>query len=115
MVARNRAARRKHRLPIPPSSLIFSATATRDVEWFLQSGEASARAFREALSDIGRPLETFEHALDFGCGSGRVLRQWAGLTKPVFYGTDYNRKAVNWVNKNLEFTTALDNNLDPPL
>lgn len=115
MAARNWAIRRKSRLPLPPGSLVFKATATREVEWFLQSGEATAASFRRALTDVGRPLESFDRVLDFGCGCGRVLRQWTGLSKPAFYGTDYNVRAVDWVNRNLEFTSAVSNKLEPPL
>jgi SAM-dependent methyltransferase len=114
-IRKNMAARRKSPLPVPPDSLIFSATATRDVEWFLQSGEAFASALRNALIEAGRPLESFSRVLDFGCGTGRVVRQWATLKGPDVFGCDYNARSVAWNKQNLKFASFGQNRLEPPL
>jgi SAM-dependent methyltransferase len=114
-IRKNRAARRGTRLPIPPDSLIYSGTATRDVEWFLQSGEHFARALRDALEDIRRPIASFSRVLDFGCGPGRVVRQWATIEGPTFFGCDYNPRSVAWDRKNLDFADFRQNTLEPPL
>lgn len=110
-----RERRKTRSLGIPPASLIFSATGTRNVAWFLDSGAQTAAAFREALIAIGRPIESFRAILDLGCGCGRVLRQLTDVSGPKFYGTDYNPKGVGWVQKNLKFVTAASNDLEPPL
>lgn len=116
LVASNiRERRAKRTLPIPPSSLIFSATGTRDVSWFLQSGRQTAAAFRDALTAIGRPIETFKSVLDLGCGCGRILRQWENVSGPKFFGTDYNPAGVRWAQRNLKFVTFETNQLAPPL
>jgi SAM-dependent methyltransferase len=115
LIVRNRAARKSSELPIPPNALIFKSTATREVEWFLRSGEETASAFRSALTDVGRPIESFSRVLDFGCGSGRVLRQWSLVRGPSFTGSDYNASAVEWVRRNLPFAKAVRNSLEPPL
>jgi SAM-dependent methyltransferase len=114
-IRQNRTARRKSALPIPPDSLIFSATATRDVAWFLKTGEEFAAALRNALVEAGRPIESFSRILDFGCGSGRVIRQWAALKGPAVFGCDYNPRAVAWTRKNLDFARFSQNSLEPPL
>ena len=114
-IRKNRAARRRSQLPIPPDSLVFSATATRDVEWFLRSGEDFARALRNALGEIGRPIASFSRVLDFGCGSGRVTRQWATIKGPAFFGCDYNPRSIAWDKENLEFARFSQNSLEPPL
>lgn len=114
-IRRNRAARKRNQLPIPPDSLIFSATATRDVEWFLKSGEEFASALRSALSEAGRPIESFSRVLDFGCGSGRVVRQWARVEGPDVFGCDYNPRSVAWDRENLTFARFSQNSLEPPL
>jgi SAM-dependent methyltransferase len=103
------------RLPIPPDSLVYSATATRDVEWFLRSGEGFARALQNALNEIGRPIGSFSRVLDFGCGSGRVMRQWSTIEGPAFYGCDYNPRSVAWDKENLDFAHFSQNFLEPPL
>jgi SAM-dependent methyltransferase len=95
--------------------LIFSSTATRDVEWFLKSGEEFASALRNALSDAGRPIESFSRVLDFGCGSGRVVRQWVNVKGPAFFGCDYNPRSVAWDKENLTFARFSKNSLEPPL
>lgn len=115
LVASNRRARRQSAIPIPPNSLIFSATGTRDVTWFLRAGKLSADSFKSALSDINRPIETFRNVLEFGCGCGRVLRQWVGVKGPKFCGTDYNPAGPNWGRQNLPTIEFAVNELEPPL
>lgn len=114
-IRKNLAARRRSPLPVPPDSLIFSATATRDVEWFLASGAVFANALRSALVEAGRPLESFARALDFGCGTGRVVRQWSKLKAPAVFGCDYNARSVAWARANLQFASFSENHLEPPL
>jgi SAM-dependent methyltransferase len=102
-------------IPIPPGSLIFSATGSRDVQWFLDSGGQTASAFRSALDSIGRPLESFEEVFELGCGCGRVLRQWAAVTGPRFHASDYNPKGVEWGKRFLPHVSFSTNDLEPPL
>jgi SAM-dependent methyltransferase len=114
-IKKNLAARKRSTLPVPPDSLIFSATATRDVEWFLASGAAFADALRSALVEAGRPLESFSRVLDFGCGTGRVVRQWSKLKGTAVFGCDYNARSVAWDKENLPFASFSVNYLEPPL
>jgi SAM-dependent methyltransferase len=111
----NRALRKNPTLPIPSDSLIFAATATKDVDWFLRSGEEFARALQNALGEIGRPLTSFSKVLDFGCGSGRVLRHWATTQGPAYFGCDYNPLSVAWNKENLRFAQFSENAISPPL
>lgn len=61
-------------------------------------------------------MESFHSVLDFGCGCGRVLRQWEGVTSAAtFNGTDYNPRLVRWCNENLGCATVGRNGLEPPL
>ena len=117
LIRKNRRLRQQHHTltPIPPGNLIFSATGTRDVSWFLDSGVQTATAFRQALESIGRPLETFSDVFELGCGCGRVLRQWHNEEGPNFYASDYNPLGVEWAKANLGFVTLRTNDLAPPL
>lgn len=117
MLLRNGRLRKQfsRRTPIPPGSLLFSATGTRDVEWFLRSGGQTAQSLRNALELIGRPLESFERVLEWGCGCGRVLRQWAQVEGPRFFGSDYNPRGVEWGRQHLGFVSLRTNLLTPPL
>jgi SAM-dependent methyltransferase len=115
-VARNVQARRRasKELPIPPGNLLFAINASRSVEWFLDTGKQSAECFRAALAEIDRPIESFRDVLDFGCGCGRVLRQWNNTQGPRFHGTDYNPELIRWNQQNLPYDVRL-NRLQPPL
>jgi ubiquinone/menaquinone biosynthesis C-methylase UbiE len=53
--------------------------------------------------------------LDFGCGCGRVMRRWAGITGPSFHGSDYNPNLIDWCRANLPFAHFEVNGLAPPL
>src|SRR5262245_53064745 len=56
---------------------------------FLYGGYMVSEGLRRALDLIGRPLDTFERVLDFGCGSARVLRWFRDLSQTCrFSGTD---------------------------
>jgi len=117
-VWRNAKLRRQSRLtpaPIPPARLIFSSTGTRDVSWFLQSGAETASVIRDALSSVGHPLEALGAVFELGCGTGRVLRQWADVKGPKFFASDYNPAVVKWVRQNLPRVSAAVNQLVPPL
>lgn len=115
LMLQNRRARQSSALPVPPNSLIFSATGTRHVEWFLRSGELSAKWIRQALNDLGRPLETFTTVLDLGCGCGRVMRQWYDVRNAHFHGSDYNPAGIDWAAEKLPKFSFSTNQLEPPL
>ena len=116
MALRNRQLRRERRaLPLPPGDLVFSVAISRDLRWFLESGEATAGAIVDALAFIGRPLESFEAILDFGCGCGRVMRQWHGRELGALHGSDYNAAAIAWARRHLPHAIFAVNGLAPPL
>jgi len=114
---RNRRLRKAHEqtTPIPPSHLIFSSTGTRDVDWYLSSGRVTAGALRGALASIGRPLQSFERVLEFGCGCGRLLRQWIDVSGPEFFASDYNTRVIEWGRRHFGHVTFGQNELEPPL
>lgn len=115
---RNRALRAeqpKH-LPLPPSDLVFAVTASRDLQWFLEHGRRAQQALASIAHDAGMDLAQASAVLDFGCGCGRVLRHWDGvLPAGVLHGSDYNAKAIGWVQGHLRHVTAATNQLAPPL
>jgi 2-polyprenyl-3-methyl-5-hydroxy-6-metoxy-1,4-benzoquinol methylase len=51
--------------------------------------------------------------LDFGCGCGRVLRQWCASSANL-YGTDYNPLLIEWCQAHLSFAECAVNLLEPP-
>jgi SAM-dependent methyltransferase len=103
-------------LPLPPANLINLTVNSREVAWFLHSGMISFECLREVLVKNNYPLENFHHVLDFGCGCGRVLRYWRGVSGVHLAGSDYNPALINWDRSHLgrlaDFQT---NTLAPPL
>jgi SAM-dependent methyltransferase len=84
-----------------------------DDELFLHTGADHARSVRYVFSKAGRPVETLERFLDFGCGCGRVTRHLIGLG-PAIEGCDYNSTLVSWCRKHLDAATFTTNELRPP-
>ena len=113
--ARYRRAGAPDGLPIPPPDLIFLVAGSSDVSWFMRGGELAARSITDALRDIGIEVAELGAILDFGCGCGRVLRNWSSLPHSNVYGTDYNSTLIEWCRRNLPFAQYEVNRLSPPL
>jgi SAM-dependent methyltransferase len=102
-------------LPVPPRSLIVRVAGTPDTAWFLRGGRLAAGSIRAALWRQGMRIEELGAVLDFGCGCGRVTRNWLGLRDTDVFGTDMNEQAIEWCRHNLPFATFEPNGLAPPL
>ena len=102
-------------LALPPASLRTVVAGTPGVEWFLESGRQQSGIIRDAVERHGPGLGEVERMLDFGCGCGRVIRHWAGLSGLEIHGSDYNRRLVRWCESNLPFAEFSSNELSPPL
>jgi len=109
------AARVKNRLdaqlPIPPAKLIYLVAGHRDPKEFLRSGRATSEAIVRLLKKHNLKIEQFESVLDFGCGVGRVMRNWHATPGPNWHGTDYNPELINWCKNNLKFAEFRINEL----
>jgi SAM-dependent methyltransferase len=101
-------------LPVPPSHLIVRVAGTPDAAWFLESGRLAADSIRDAIGRAGTRVEELGSILDFGCGCGRVIRNWAQLDAEIA-GSDLSGDAVNWCRDNLRFAHFETNGLSPPL
>lgn len=117
LIVRNSELRKNFasRTPIPPGELVFSATGSRSVEWFLDSGRQTSQALRKVLESVGRPIESFHDVFELGCGCGRVLRYWSGVEGPRFFASDYNPRGVEWAKRHFGFVSFKTNQLVPPL
>jgi len=102
-------------LPLPPPELRVLVAGTPDAGWFLGFGRAMFETMASAAAGDGAPIETMDRVLEFGCGSGRVLRHWHGIRGPAIHGTDYNPTLVAWCRAHLPFATIAQNQLEPPL
>jgi len=102
------------RLPIPPRRLNYLVTGAESVRWYVDSGRWAAQSITTTLERNLIPIDSLRTILDFGCGSGRVIRHWRSLKAEVF-GTDYNSELVAWCRQYLGFAKFSVNQLDPPL
>lgn len=101
-------------LPVPPLALIDLVSGQPDIPWYLEGGRRAAASIRKALTGRGLPLESARAILDFGCGCGRVVRQWSALPGEV-HGCDVHPHLVDWCQSNLQFAQFERNPLTPPL
>jgi SAM-dependent methyltransferase len=102
-------------LALPPSRLrLLVDGRSGDADRFLRVGGQMAGSIAAAVAHAGPPIDAMEAILDFGCGSGRVARHWAGVEGPEVHGCDYNRELVEWCGANLQFMYATRNELQPP-
>ena len=101
-------------LPVPPPQLIVRVAGTPDLAWFLESGRLAAQAIGDALGRAGSGIDEMSSILDFGCGCGRVVRNWAGLDAKVA-GSDLSGGAIDWCRGHLPFARFETNGLSPPL
>jgi SAM-dependent methyltransferase len=102
-------------LPVPPARLIVGVAGSPDADWFLRGGRLAAGSIRAALWRQERTIEELGAILDFGCGCGRVVRNWIGLPGTDVFGSDMNEQAIEWCRRNLPFATFESNGLAPPL
>jgi SAM-dependent methyltransferase len=101
-------------LPIPTphlAALVGHSTA----QAFLDAGRDIAECIREVLALHGVQPEGFGRILDFGCGCGRVLRNWRSLAETEVHGCDYNPELVRWCERNLLFAHSRANAVHPPV
>lgn len=104
------------KLPIPPDYLIYKTIISREVAWYLLSGNICFRCLLSTIEELNINAHKFESVLDFGCGCGRVIRNWKTFSGPNMYGSDCDRDLIGWCKKRLTNVAHFFNNkLDPPL
>ena len=102
-------------LPMPSPYLAYLVTGQFSLEHYYLNGLLGAECIRSILAKNGLDINAFGAILDFGCGCGRVLRQWKTLTGPKIYGCDYNPLLVRWSEKAFPFANVTKNADKPPL
>jgi SAM-dependent methyltransferase len=98
------AGRTAASMPLPPRDLVQRIGPMGDenpVEVYARSGE-SDRLLIEGLLPADWSW-TGKRVLDFGCGVGRVLRQFGPeADEAEFWGCDLDRPSIEWARENLE-------------
>jgi SAM-dependent methyltransferase len=103
-------------IPLPSSQLMCYVQGSDDVAGFLKGGMLAATSMRDILARNGIDFHSFHAILDFGCGSGRVMRHFRDLGPHRLYGTDYNPPLIDWCRRHFDFAefrvNAIDSRLD---
>jgi SAM-dependent methyltransferase len=84
-------------------------------EWYFGSGYREAWTVLTTVEQYGAPVEAMRSVLEFGCGSGRVIRHFRYIDGLRLAGTDANSKPIEWDRKNLPGIEFNHNALEPPL
>jgi SAM-dependent methyltransferase len=109
--------------PIAPPELIETEAlmhaddlkVRRKPEWYFGSGYREAWTVLTTVEQYGAHVEAMRSVLEFGCGSGRLIRHFRYIDGLRLAGTDANPKPVEWDRKNLPGIEFNHNALEPPL
>lgn len=101
-------------LPMPPQYLVQAFTSVPDRLRAIAKGERTARFILDHCAKHGVTLGEGSRFLDFGCGSGRVLRHMPRLAGVEVIGTDLYKDALAWCREHLS-GSFIDGQENPPL
>ena len=101
---------------MPPPDLITLVNTNPRYAWFSEQGRKEATVLAELAGRHGKSLDSGLHALDFGCGCGRIARWIAPQVSSAgkLHGTDINPDLVAWCAANLLGQYRI-NRLKPPM
>src|SRR5436190_16703921 len=90
-------------LPVPSADLRFLITGSHasDAADFLRIGAGCATNVVNALKRHAADIDSLDAILDFGCGCGRTIRHFRTLRHTKVFGTDSDRRAIEWCRKSL--------------
>jgi SAM-dependent methyltransferase len=104
-------------IPTPPGDVVFLTMGHPDSALYETSVLAGGFHFRKILQASGQDPGELRRVLDFGCGTGRILKSWyVDDPKRELYGVDYNQSLIEWNQQNLPGDIQFSiNQLGPPL
>ncbi len=99
---------------LPPPYYIYE-TFNLNYFGFYNDSIKTAGWLAQWFQSYSLPEET--KILDWGCGPGRIIRHLPGMLPQSFsfYGTDYNKKYIDWCQRNIPEVTFKNNGIAPPL
>jgi ubiquinone/menaquinone biosynthesis C-methylase UbiE len=87
-------------LPIPPFHLLLGH---KDANQFLEWGEQHFTNMERILADAGYSFASGQRILDFGCGSGRLIRWLCDVVGgSEIWGVDLRAENILWCKQNLQ-------------
>jgi SAM-dependent methyltransferase len=102
-------------LPLPPPEMLGLVIGEYNPLTWLQGGVAVANSVGLTLTKNGVRMDSLDGIVDFGCGSGRVIRRWKAIDHVGLHGVDYNPYLVEWCRRTLPFATFERNRSMVPL
>jgi SAM-dependent methyltransferase len=102
--------------PHPPAELI-GYVGNKDPVRQVEDFELFGRRYRDLILDLLPPDWSFEgkRVLDFGCGSGRVLRHFLDEAKVAeLHGCDIDAASIAWLQKTLSPPLHVSRNEEKP-
>jgi SAM-dependent methyltransferase len=101
--------------PLPPAELRHRVHGSLDAESFVKVGSVVAQNIRDLCAMLERDVYSFHDVLDFGCGCGRVMRNFQDAPDSCqFYGTDIDAELVSWCEAHLPRVRWSTNGHRPP-
>jgi len=83
--------------PLPPAVLRKRVHGAEDAASFIREGSTVFVRLERVLEEyFSKSITGFGHMLDWGCGSGRVLRYFAGSGARSVTGMDIDPQAIAW-------------------
>jgi ubiquinone/menaquinone biosynthesis C-methylase UbiE len=107
-------AKEKPNFKLPPDYLIYESFRINYPKYY-ESGRGEAQ---QIINRIEKYLDFKDvNILDWGCGPARVVRHFPDLTggNCKIYGTDYNKKTIDWNISNIKGIQFNSNNLEAKL
>ena len=84
--------------PMPPPEMRFKVAGADDEAQFDASGLQSITDFTRAVAGLGLTLADFPRVLEWGCGSGRILRHFPfDPARQEVYGCDIDAGMIEWL------------------
>lgn len=100
-------------IKLPPDYMMYESFQLNYKSYYFDSKE-SAKWLVELISPY-KNLNS-KSVLDWGCGPGRIIRHLPDLLANAhLFGTDYNKKSIDWCKKNLPDIRFDVNGILPPL
>ncbi|RNI29728.1 class I SAM-dependent methyltransferase [Rufibacter immobilis] len=87
-------------IPLPPDYLIYESFQI-DYQKYYFGGQETAKWLTDHLQ---RHVDLSDKKiLDWGCGPGRIIRHLPEIMNHIceFFGTDYNKKSIEWCTRHL--------------
>jgi len=99
---------------LPPDYLIYESFQINYKKYYTESSNTAkwlVDFFRKYVELKGKKI------LDWGCGPGRIIRHLPNVigNECEYFGTDYNKKSIDWCSKNLPGINFNNNTLIPIL